>query len=134
MVQEKFLSAWYYFETCYSASNCRAWLLRILKNTWISRWRKSRLELPLTETEAETIEPYYDWEGEVLKDEFSAGVERALSDLPAYYRIAGRLADVEEFNYEEVARIMECPIRTVMSRLNRARSMLVRRREAKRKR
>src|SRR5258708_39229147 len=123
MVQEKFLSAWYYFETCYSASNCRAWLLRILKNTWISRWRKSRLELPLTETEAETIEPYYDWEGEVLKDEFSAGVKRAVSDLPADYRMAVLLAVVEEFSYEEIARIMECRIGTVVSRLNRARRM-----------
>jgi RNA polymerase sigma-70 factor (ECF subfamily) len=91
------------------------------------------LELPLTETEAETIEPYYDWEGEVLKDEFSAGVKRALSDLPADYRMAVLLADVEEFSYEEIARIMECPIGTVMSRLNRARRMLVRLIQAQRK-
>jgi RNA polymerase sigma-70 factor (ECF subfamily) len=84
------------------------------------------LELPLTDTEAETIEPYYDWEVEFLKDEFSAGMKRALSDLPADYRMAVLLADVEEFSYEEIARIMECPIGTVMSRLNRARRMLVR--------
>jgi RNA polymerase sigma-70 factor (ECF subfamily) len=84
------------------------------------------LELPLTDTEAETIEPYYDWEVELLKDEFSAGMKRALSDLPADYRMVVLLADVEEFSYEEIARIMECPIGTVMSRLNRARRMLVR--------
>jgi RNA polymerase sigma-70 factor, ECF subfamily len=126
IVQETFLRAWKYFETFDSATNCRAWLFRILRNAWISRWRKSRLELPLTETEAETIEPYYDWEVDVLKDEFSAGVKHALSDLPADYRMAVLLADVEEFSYEEIARIMECPIGTVMSRLNRARRMLVR--------
>lgn len=126
IVQETFLRAWKYFETFDSATNCRAWLFRILRNTWISRWRKSRLELPLTEPEAGTIEPYYDWEVEFLKDEFSAGVKHALSELPADYRMAVLLADVEEFSYEEIARIMECPIGTVMSRLNRARRMLVR--------
>jgi RNA polymerase sigma-70 factor, ECF subfamily len=126
LVQEAFLRAWKYFESFDPATNCRAWLFRILRNAWISRWRKSRLELPLTETEAETIEPYYDWEQEFLKDEYSAGVKRALSDLPADYRMAVLLADVEEFSYEEIARIMECPIGTVMSRLNRARRMLFR--------
>jgi RNA polymerase sigma-70 factor, ECF subfamily len=126
IVQETFLRAWKYFETFDSATNCRAWLFRILRNTWISRWRKSRLELPLTETEAETIAPYYDWEEEFLKDELSADMKRALSDLPTDYRMAVLLADVEEFSYEEIARIMECPIGTVMSRLNRARRMLVR--------
>ena len=126
IVQETFLRAWKYFESFDSGTNCRAWLFRILRNAWISRWRKSRLELPLTETESETIEPYYDWEDAFLKDEFSAGVKRALSGLPADYRTAILLADVEEFSYEEIARIMECPIGTVMSRLNRARRMLVR--------
>jgi RNA polymerase sigma-70 factor (ECF subfamily) len=126
IVQETFLRAWKYFESFDSSTNCRAWLFRILRNAWITRWRKRRLELPLTETESETIEPYYDWEDEFLKDELSAGVKRALSDLPADFRMAVLLADVEEFTYEEIARIMECPIGTVMSRLNRARRMLVR--------
>src|SRR5258708_5217531 len=126
LVQETFLRAWKYFETFDSTTNCRAWLFRILRNTWITRWRKSRLELPLAEDEAGTIEPYYDWESEFLRGEFSAGMKRALSDIPSDYRMAVLLADVEEFTYEEIARIMECPIGTVMSRLNRARRMLVR--------
>jgi RNA polymerase sigma-70 factor (ECF subfamily) len=126
LVQETFLRAWNYFESFNWDTNCKAWLFRILRNVWISRWRKSRLELPLTESEFETIEPYYDWEEEFLKDEFSANVKRALSELPTEYRMAVLLADVEEFTYEEIARIMECPIGTVMSRLNRARRMLVR--------
>ncbi len=125
LVQEAFLRAWKYFESFESATNCKAWLFRILRNSWISRWRKHRLELPLTETESETIEPYYEWEEEFLRDEFSAGMKRALSELPDDYRMALLLADVEEFSYEEIARIMECPIGTVMSRLNRARRMLV---------
>ena len=132
IVQETFLRAWKYFETFDSATNCRAWLFRILRNTWISRWRKTRLELPLTESDVEAIEPYYDWEEELLRDELSASLKSALSDLPPDYRMVVLLADVEEFTYEEIARIMECPIGTVMSRLNRARRMLIRLLQAQR--
>ena len=126
LVQETFLRAWKYFETFDPTTNCHAWLFRILRNVWISRWRKSRLELPLLDTGDEQIEPYYDWEGEFLREELSADVERALSELPSDYRLAILLADVEDFTYEEIARIMECPIGTVMSRLNRGRRILAR--------
>ena len=126
LIQETYLRAWKYFETFDSATNCRAWLFRILRNVWISRWRKSRLELPLAETGEEQVEPYYDWEDEFLSTEMSAVVERALSELPADYRLAILLADVEEFTYEEIARVTDCPIGTVMSRLNRGRKMLAR--------
>ena len=126
LVQETFLRAWRYFETFDPTTNCRAWLFRILRNVWISRWRKSRLELPLVDTGDEQIEPYYDWEGEFLREELSADVEHALSEVPSDYRLAILLADVEDCTYEEIARIMECPIGTVMSRLNRGRRMLAR--------
>src|SRR5262249_43199256 len=126
LVQETFLRAWKYFDTFDSATNCRAWLFRILRNVWISRWRKSRLELPLTDSGEEQIEPYYGWEDEFLRDEMSAEIERALSGMPADYRLAILLADVEELTYEEISRVMECPIGTVMSRLNRGRKMLAR--------
>ncbi|HYL15479.1 MAG TPA: sigma-70 family RNA polymerase sigma factor [Terriglobales bacterium] len=126
LVQETFLRAWKYFESFDSTTNCRAWLFHILRNVWISRWRKSHLELPLADTGEEQIEPYYDWEDEFLRDEMSAEIEHALSDLPADYRLTVLLADVEELTYEEIARVMECPIGTVMSRLNRGRKMLAR--------
>jgi RNA polymerase sigma-70 factor (ECF subfamily) len=126
LVQETFLRSWKYFETFDPTTNCRAWLFRILRNVWISRWRKSRLELPLADSGDEQIEPYYDWEGEFLRQELSADVERALSEVPQDYRLAILLADVEDCSYEEIARIMECPIGTVMSRLNRGRRMLAR--------
>lgn len=126
LVQETFLRAWKYFDTFDSATNCRAWLFRILRNVWIGRWRKSRLELPMAETGEEQIEPYYDWEDEFLHDEMSPDVERALSELPTDYRLVILLADVEDLTYEEIARIAECPIGTVMSRLNRGRKMLAR--------
>ncbi len=126
LVQETFLRAWKYFETFDPTTNCRAWLFRIMRNVWISRWRKSRLELPLVDTGDEQIEPYYDWEGEFLREQWSADVERGLSELSPDYRLAILLADVEDCTYEEIARIMECPIGTVMSRLNRGRRMLAR--------
>jgi len=126
LAQETFLRAWKYFETFDSTTNCRTWLFRILRNVWISRWRKSRLELPLAETGEEEIEAYYDWEDEFLRDEMSPEIERALSDLPADFRLTILLADVEELTYEEIARVMQCPIGTVMSRLNRGRKMLAR--------
>jgi len=63
---------------------------------------------------------------EFLRDEMSAEVERALSELPADYRLTILLADVEELTYQEIARVTECPIGTVMSRLNRGRKMLAR--------
>jgi RNA polymerase sigma-70 factor (ECF subfamily) len=126
LVQETFLRAWKYFETFEPTTNCRAWLFRIMRNVWISRWRKSRLELPLVDTGGEQIEPYYDWESEFLREELSADVERALSELPSDYRLTILLADVEDCTYEEIARIIECPIGTVMSRLNRGRRMLAR--------
>src|SRR4029077_9061884 len=87
IVQETFLRAWKYFESFDSATNCRAWLFRILRNAWISGWRKRRLALPLIGNEAETIEPYYEWEDDFLRGEFSAGMKRALSDLPAESRM-----------------------------------------------
>ena len=126
LVQETFLRAWKYFETFDSTTNCRAWLFRILRNVWINRWRRSHLELLLAETGEEQVEPYYDWEDEFLRDEMSAEIEHALSDLPADYRLTILLADVEELTYQEIARVMECPIGTVMSRLNRGRKMLAR--------
>lgn len=76
--------------------------------------------------EGEAIEPYYDWEGEFLGQQWSADVEQALAELPAEYRWAVLLADVEEFSYQEIADILGCPIGTVMSRINRGRRTLAR--------
>ncbi len=126
LVQETYLRAWKYFESFDPATNCRAWLFRILRNVWLDRCRKARLEFPLPDESSGTVEPYYDWEGGFVQQEFSASLERALSALPNEYRWAVLLADVEEFSYQEIAEIMQCPIGTVMSRINRGRRMLAR--------
>ena len=126
LVQETYLRAWKYFDTFERGTNCRAWLLRILHNVWADQWRQPRLEIPLTDTEEALIEPYYDWEDEFLKDELTHGVESALLQLPVAYRWAVLLADVEELSYQEIAQVMNCPIGTVMSRVNRGRRTLAR--------
>ena len=126
LVQETYLRAWKYFASFEYGSNCRAWLFRILHNVWRDQWRRSRLELPLTDEEEGSIEPYYDWEDDFLDDEPSPEFARALSQVPDSYRWAILLADVEELSYQEIAQVMNCPIGTVMSRINRGRRTLAR--------
>lgn len=126
LIQETYLRAWKYFDTFHPGTNCRAWLLRILRNVWADQWRRPRLELPLPSVEEGATEPYYEWEHELIHDELSVDVQRALGALPLEYRWAVLLADVEELSYREIADVMSCPIGTVMSRLNRGRRMLAR--------
>lgn len=124
LVQETILRAWTYFDSFAPGTNCRAWLFRILHNVWISQWRKSRLEFPIGDSEPAGFEPYYDWEPEFLDEQLSADMQSALDQLPAPYRWAVLLVDVEELTYQEAATIMECPLGTVMSRVNRGRRLL----------
>lgn len=124
LTQETFLKAWTHFRTFDPATNCRAWLCRILHNTWISQWRKTRLELPVRDVDDVPGEPSYDWEQERLGNELSTDMQSALDQLPDAYRWAVLLADVEELTYQEIAATMDCPIGTVMSRISRGRRML----------
>jgi RNA polymerase sigma-70 factor (ECF subfamily) len=126
LVQETYLRAWKYFDTFEPETNCRAWLIRILRNLWIDRCRHRRLEIPLAESNGTVVEPYYEWEDGLLRNEFSKELAQALSELPPEYRWAVLLVDVEELSYQEIAAIMGSPIGTVMSRINRGRRMLAR--------
>lgn len=124
LVQETFLRAWAHFRTFDPNTNCRAWLCRILHNSWVSQWRKTRLELPIGDADAVPSEPSYEWEAERLRDELSTDMQWALDQLPQAYRWAVLLSDVEELSYQEIAATMGCPIGTVMSRISRGRRML----------
>ena len=126
LVQETYLRAWSRFHQFDPASNCRAWLCRILHNVWVSNWRKTRLELPVAEFDDVRTEPHYDWEAGVVRDDMSADLQWALDQLPDAFRWAVLLADVEELTYQEIAVAMNCPIGTVMSRINRGRRTLAR--------
>lgn len=123
LAQETFLKAWTHFHSFTPGTNCRAWLCRILHNTWVSQWRKTRLELPVGDLD-DLPDTGYDWErdrsGAVLSDDIQA----ALDQMPDTYRWAVLLADVEELSYQEIAGAMDCPVGTVMSRISRGRRML----------
>jgi RNA polymerase sigma-70 factor (ECF subfamily) len=137
LVQETFLRAYRGFNQFQEGTNLRAWLYRILTNTFINSYRKKQRE-PQTVSDDE-IEDWYLYSKmteraaepsaetaviEALPDE---DVQDALSSLPEQFRIAVLLADVEGFSYKEIAEITEVPIGTVMSRLHRGRKALEKR-------
>jgi RNA polymerase sigma-70 factor (ECF subfamily) len=116
-------------------TNLKAWLLRILTNTFINRYRRGGLERDLFDgpdadsltdgwVGANTMRAMRDPETQALSPLVEAEVQRALDDLPAEFRLAVVLSDIEELSYKEIAEAMGCPIGTVMSRLHRGRRML----------
>jgi RNA polymerase sigma-70 factor (ECF subfamily) len=116
-------------------TNLKAWLLRILTNTFINRYRRGGLERDLFEgpdadsltdgwVGANTMRAMRDPETQALSPLVEAEVQRALDDLPDEFRLAVVLSDIEELSYKEIADAMGCPIGTVMSRLHRGRRML----------
>jgi RNA polymerase sigma-70 factor, ECF subfamily len=116
-------------------TNIKAWLLRILTNTFINRYRRGGLERdvlegpdadPLTDgwVGATTMRAMRDPETQALKPIIEAEVSRALEALPEDFRLAVVLSDIEELSYKEIAEAMGCPIGTVMSRLHRGRKLL----------
>jgi RNA polymerase sigma-70 factor (ECF subfamily) len=122
VVQETYLQAWKSFERFAPGTNCRAWLFKILVNTMHHhrrKWFNSRLvqegEEILEQTAAAAPVPEHITEAEIL---------HALDGLPADYRVAVLLCDVEEFSYKEIAGALDVPIGTVMSRLSRGRRLL----------
>lgn len=131
LVQETYTKAYANFHQFREGTNARAWLLRILTNTFINGYRRRQREPSRV-----SLSDSPDWQlgqaGTVHRsaEEIALGrmtdtqVTQALQRLPAEFRLAIYLADVEGFTYREVAGIMHCPIGTVMSRLHRARSQL----------
>ncbi len=136
LVQESFLRAYRYWDKFVEGTNCRAWLFKILTNTFITRYhaRRRDSEIVAAVSEASTddilshevVHASRDPEGALASRLLSDDVVRALEALPAEFRLAVLLSDVEEFSYKEIAEIMDCPVGTVMSRLFRGRRLLQR--------
>ncbi len=135
LVQEAFAKAFAAFHQYRPGTNLKAWLYRILTNTYINTYRKKQREPQLSD--GENVE---DWqiaraashtssglksaETEALENLPDSDVKDALGQLSPDFRLAVFLADVEGFAYKEIAEIMGTPIGTVMSRLNRGRTQL----------
>ena len=135
LVQDTFLKAHRFYDRFEAGTNLKAWLFRILTNTFINKYRRRTRERDVLDgVDADPVgegvmsrhamralsSPVADAERTLLAQE----IQGALDTLPEDYRVMILLADVEELSYKEIAEIVGCPIGTVMSRLHRARKSM----------
>jgi RNA polymerase sigma-70 factor (ECF subfamily) len=135
LVQDALVKAMRARDQFHAGTNLKAWMFRILTNTFINKYRRGGLEKSVLEgpdadpladgwVSASTMRQLRDPEQIALRPIIEGEVKKALDALPAEFKLAVVLCDVEEFSYEEIADIMQCPIGTVMSRLHRGRKLL----------
>jgi RNA polymerase sigma-70 factor (ECF subfamily) len=137
LVQETFIKAWRSFTTYQQGTNLRAWLFRIMTNTYINKYNAQQRKP--TETELDDVEELFLYKrlGAVDQSQLSQSAEdqmlslftddevkKALEELPDQFRIPVLMSDVEGFSYKEIAEILEIPLGTVMSRLHRGRKSM----------
>lgn len=133
LVQETYLKAYRFIESFQEGTNAKAWLFRILKNSFINDFRKRSKEP--SKVDYQEVETFYNSEDidepitsdlrvDALRDMIGDEVSNALNSLAIDFRTVIILCDLEGFTYEEMAKILDIPIGTVRSRLHRARNLL----------
>jgi RNA polymerase sigma-70 factor (ECF subfamily) len=133
LLQETFLKAYRFWDKYEKGTNVRAWLFRIMKNTYINLYRKAVKE-PDT-VDYNDIQNFYniirensvdanDLQEKLFGHMLDDDVTKALESLPEEFRTVVILCDIEGLTYEEIAEFVECPVGTVRSRLHRGRKLL----------
>jgi RNA polymerase sigma factor (sigma-70 family) len=133
LVQDTYMKAFRFIESFQTGTNAKAWLFRILKNSFINDYRKKSKEPG--KVDYQEVETYYNSEDvnrqitpdlrvESLKDMIGDEISNALNSLDVDFKTVIILCDLEGFKYEEMAKILDIPIGTVRSRLHRARQLL----------
>ena len=140
LVQETYLKAWRAYDSYEEGTNLRAWLFRIMTNTYINKYN-AKMRRP-TETELDDVEELYLYRrlGTIDQSRMSASAEdqmmelftddevkNAIEELPETFRMPLLLSDVDGFSYKEIAEMLDIPIGTVMSRLHRGRKAMQKR-------
>ncbi|HAP66998.1 MAG TPA: RNA polymerase subunit sigma [Nitrospinae bacterium] len=131
LVQDVFLSAYKSFHQFVEGTNCKAWLFKILRNTFINRIKKEMREVRgVQEVRSSGGEEFHSSTHQlinsstVMDEGFDETIQKSLNKLPEEFRMAIILCDVEGFSYQEISEVLECPVGTVRSRINRARRFL----------
>jgi RNA polymerase sigma-70 factor, ECF subfamily len=137
LVQETYIKGWRSFHTFQEGTNLRAWLFRIMTNTYINKYNAQKRKG--TEVELDDIEELFLYKrlGSIDQSQLSSSAEdqmlelftddevkNALESLPEDFRMPVLLSDVDGFSYKEIAEMLEIPIGTVMSRLHRGRKSM----------
>ena len=133
LLQETFLKAYRFFDKFQQGTNCKAWLFRIMKNSYINRYRKAQKAPESVDFDAvsdfyHSIRPDGETGNNMQQEVFSQllddQVVTAVEKLPSDFRTVVILSDLEDFTYEEIAEFVDCPVGTVRSRLHRGRRLL----------
>ena len=133
LVQDTIVKAFRFFSSYEKGTNAKAWLFRILKNSYINNYRKkskkpSQVDYDEVATFYETIRAERtdtsDLADKMFRDLIDDDISNALDELPEDFRTVVLLCDVEGFTYEEIANMLDVPIGTIRSRLHRGRNLL----------
>lgn len=137
LVQETFMKGWRAYDSYQQGTNLRAWLFRIMTNTFINKYNAQQRRP--TETELDEVEEMYLFrrlgafdqskmnqsaEDQMLELFTDDEVKKAIEELPETFRLPVLLSDVDGFSYKEISEMLEIPIGTVMSRLHRGRKAM----------